>query len=181
MSDLNFDPPENHGIDNSERTDPDSGGGMNFVFYDQGRGRRQGGSPEDKQKKRRQTDFGDPVKVSLSSQDDVEEPEADDSEEEFIPPVASIPPAAGRAAAFNALFASTNDVAPRSATPLATDSETITDDPVRVSISAKNADVDDNVKVVDAEVVDEDADSSAASENRDAIPDATHHRINITI
>jgi len=73
MSDINFDPPQTRGVDYSERTDPDSGGGMNFVFYDQGNGKN--GKDGKKDKPRKPVDFGAAVEVELSSHPDDPEQE----------------------------------------------------------------------------------------------------------
>lgn len=86
MSSLNFDPPETRGVDYSERTDPDSGGGMNFVFHDRGGGQRKDGKNEQEDgKKHKPADFGNAVEVELSGQ-----PEAENSVQ-YAPPTSSEP------------------------------------------------------------------------------------------
>jgi|GEM_PF-2690607 len=125
MSDLNFDPPETHGVDYSERTDPDSGGGMNFVFYDQG----QPGKNGQEKKKRPPADFGNPVRVKLSSQS-ADDDDSDDDDEDASPAEDSTAPE------FSLDMAASAPSAPKEDDEDEADEED-TDDPVQVSLSSQ--------------------------------------------
>jgi len=122
MSDLNFDPPETHGVDYSERTDPDSGGGMNFVFYDQG----QPGKNGQEKKKRPPADFGNPVRVKLSSQS--ADDDSDDEDDDASPAEDSTAPK------FSLDMAASAPSAPKEDDEDDADEEDA-DDPVQVSLS----------------------------------------------